>query len=168
MSRGLYFASASRNTEVAGAPVPEARLYIAVLGGVFGLSGGMFTYAWTSCSTIPWIAPSIGLGMVGAGSVLVVTGVSDYVVDAYSQYSGSAMGAVATGEKVFSAVLPLATMGLYGHLGFQWASTLLALISLVLSLVPALMSIWGKEVRARSPFMTEMNQNAVKRGSEAV
>jgi hypothetical protein len=38
MSRGLYFASASRITGVAGAPVLEARLYIAVLGGVFGCS----------------------------------------------------------------------------------------------------------------------------------
>lgn len=89
--------------------------------------------------------------------MLVVTGVPDYVVDAYSQYSGSAMGAVATGENVFSVFLPLATMGLYGHLGFQWASTLLALVSLVLSLVPALMFIWGTEVRARSPFMKGMN-----------
>ncbi|RJE23736.1 multidrug transporter [Aspergillus sclerotialis] len=168
MSRKLYFASASRNTEVPGAPIPEARLYLAVLGGVFGLSGGMFTYAWTSYSSIPWIAPSIGLGMVGAGSVLVVTGVSDYVVDAYSQYSGSAMGAVATGEKIFSAFLPLATMSLYEHLGFQWASTLLALISLVLSLVPTLMFIWGREVRVRSPFMNEMIQDTGKKGEDVV
>lgn len=142
-SRGLYFASASRNTEVPGAPVPEARLYIAVLDGVFGLSGGMFTYVWTSCSSIPWIAPSIGLSMAGASNVLVVTEVSDYVVGAYGKYSGSAMGAVATGENVLSAFLPLATMGLYGHLGYQRESTLLALISLALSLMPALMFIWG-------------------------
>jgi hypothetical protein len=122
----------------------------------------MFTYAWTSYAHIPWIAPAIGLAMVGAGSVLVVSGVSDYVVDAYSSYAGSAMGAVATGENIFSAFLPLATMSMYQHLGLQWASTLLALIALVLSLVPSLMFVWGKEVRNRSPFMNQMTREAVK------
>jgi hypothetical protein len=33
--------------------------------------------------------------MVGAGSVIVVTGISDYVVDAYSKYAGSCMGIIA-------------------------------------------------------------------------
>ncbi|KAL4930806.1 Aldehyde/histidinol dehydrogenase [Aspergillus undulatus] len=155
VSRKLYFASASRNTETPGSPIPEARLYMAVLGGLFGISGGMFTYAWTSYSHIPWIALAISLAMVGVGSVLVVTGVSDYVVDAYSEYAGSAIGAVATGENIFSAFLPLATMSMYNNLRFQWASTLLAFISLVLSLVPTAMFVWGREVRVRSPFMTD-------------
>ncbi|KAJ5355333.1 uncharacterized protein N7496_012545 [Penicillium cataractarum] len=163
ISRTLYFQSASRNKEVPGAPIPESRLYMAVLGGVLGISGGMFTYAWTSYEHIPWIAPSAGLGLVGAGSVLVVSGVSDYVVDAYSNYAGSAMGAVATGENIFSAFLPLATMSMYGHLGPKWASTVLALIALVLSLIPTLMFFWGKKVRDRSPFMNEMMNDAVKR-----
>jgi hypothetical protein len=141
--------------EVHGTPIPEARLYLAVSGGVFGIAGGMFTYAWTSYTHIPWIAPAIGLAMVGGGSVLVVAGLSDYVVDAYSNYAGSAIGAVVTGENILSAFLPLATMSLYQHLGFQWASTLLALVSLVLSLVPASMFIWGKNIRSRSRFMNE-------------
>lgn len=167
VSRKLYFGSASRNTEVPGAPIPEARLYMAVIGGVLGISGGMFTYAWTSYSYIHWVAPSVGLGMVGAGSVLVVSGVSDYVVDAYSSYAGSAMGAVATGENIFSAFLPLATMSMYGNIGLQWASTLLAFIALVLSLIPLLMFFWGKEVRSRSPFMNEMMKGS-PRGNDAV
>ncbi|KAF9884956.1 hypothetical protein FE257_000865 [Aspergillus nanangensis] len=165
ISRHLYFASASRNKETPGTPIPEARLYMAILGGVFGISGGMFTYAWTSYPDFPWIAPAISLGMVGAGSVLVVNGVSDYVVDAYSQYSGSAMGAVATGENLFSAFLPLATMSMYGRLGLQWASTLLAFVSLILSLIPTLMFIWGREVRARSPFMNEMMKDTTKKSA---
>ncbi|KAL6238580.1 hypothetical protein BDW75DRAFT_201036 [Aspergillus navahoensis] len=153
LSRRLYFASASRNAEVPNCPIPEARLYMAVLGGLFGISGGMFTYAWTSYPFIPWIAPAISLAMVGVGSVLVVTGVSDYVVDAYSQYAGSAIGAVATGENIFSAFLPLATMSMYDNLGFQWASTMLAFVSLVLALIPTLMFVWGRKVRARSRVM---------------
>ncbi|OOQ83365.1 putative MFS multidrug transporter [Penicillium brasilianum] len=168
LSRKLYFTSASRNTEVPGAPIPEARLYMAVLGGVFGISGGMFTYAWTSYPQIPWIAPAISLTMVGAGSVLVVCGVTDYVVDAYSHYAGSAMGAVGTGENIFSALLPLATFSMYSNLGLNWASTLLAFISLALSLVPTLMFVWGKQVRARSTFMSKLTDIGSKKSTDMV
>jgi len=151
----LYFDSASRNTEVPGEPIPEARLYLAIVGGMFGISGGMFTYAWTSYPDLPWIAPAIGLAMVGGGSVIVVTGISDYVVDAYSKYAASAIGIIACGENTFSAFLPLAAMSMYSTLGFNWASTLLAFISLALSLAPILFVVWGKQIRARSPFMKE-------------
>ncbi|KAB8261882.1 major facilitator superfamily domain-containing protein [Aspergillus pseudonomiae] len=167
-SAKLYFGSASRNAECPGVPIPEARLYLAVIGGVLGISGGMFTYAWTSFAHIPWIAPAIGLAMVGAGSVIVVAGVSDYVVDSYSKYAGSAMGAVATGENLFSALLPLATMSMYTNLGFQWASTTLAFISLVLSLAPTLMFIWGKQIRARSPFIIEAALSSERKDAVAV
>ncbi|KAJ5099389.1 hypothetical protein N7532_006390 [Penicillium argentinense] len=151
----LYFTSASRNTEVPGTPIPEARLYLAIVGGMFGLSGGMFTYAWTSYPSLPWIAPAVGLAMVGAGGVIVVTGISDYVVDAYSKYAASAVGIMVAGENTFSGFLPLAAMSLYSTLGFNWASTVLAFISFGLSLAPILFVIWGKEIRARSPFMKE-------------
>ncbi|OGE57175.1 hypothetical protein PENARI_c002G02944 [Penicillium arizonense] len=154
-SAKLYFDSASRNTEMPGTPIPEARLYLAIVGGVFGISGGMFTYAWTSYPYLPWIAPAIGLAMVGAGSVIVVTGISDYVVDAYSKYAGSAIGIIATGENTLAAFLPLATMSMYSTLGLRWASTLLAFIALALSFAPILVLIWGKDIRARSPFMKE-------------
>ncbi|PWY62021.1 cytochrome P450 [Aspergillus eucalypticola CBS 122712] len=143
----LYFAFVSRNTEVPGTPFPEARLYMAVEGGVFGLSGSMFVYAWTSYSS--------------AGSVCVVTGVTDYVVDFYCLFSGSAMGAVAAGENVFSAFLPLATMSI-GRVCY------LVLFCLVLSLIPTMMFVLGKEVRARSAFMNEMTYDATKKRSETV
>ncbi len=93
--------------------------------------------------------------MVGAGSVIVVTGLSDYVVDAYAKYAASAVGIIVTGENIFSAFLPLAAMSMYNTLGFQWASTLLALISLVLSFAPILFVVYGKQIRERSPFMKE-------------
>lgn len=154
-SAKLYFDSAPQNKEVPNTPIPESRLYLAIVGGVFGICGGMFTYAWTSYPNIPWIAPAIGLGIVGAGSTIVVTGISDYVVDSYSKYAASAVGIVATGENILAAFLPLAAMSMYSTLGFQWASTLLAFISLTLSLVPILFIFFGKDIRARSPFMKE-------------
>ncbi|KAJ5908201.1 Major facilitator superfamily domain general substrate transporter [Penicillium taxi] len=164
----IYFNSAARNKECPGTPIPEARLYLAVLGGIFGISGGMFTYAWTSYASFPWIAPAIGLSMVGAGSILVVEGLSGYLMDAYSNYAASAVGACVTGENILSAFLPLAAGSMYTNLGFQWASSLLALISLILCLGPILFVIYGKEIRAKSPLMTSGMMEKARENTESV
>lgn len=150
-----YYASASRNTEVPGVPIPEARLYAAVIGGFLGVTGGMFVYAWTSYSFIHWIAPAIGIAMVGIGSTAVATSIVNYLIDAYSKYAGSAVGAVGVGENIFIAFLPLATTAMYTNLGFQWASSLLGFLSLILAITPIVVFIWGRQIRERSPFMKE-------------
>ena len=155
LSVHLYFASASRNTEIPGTPIPEARLYMSVVGGFAGVSGGMFVYAWTAYPNLPWIAPAIGLAMVGFGSQIVVLAIAEYVVDAYSNYAGTVVASVVLGENTFAAFLPLAAQSMYSNLGFQWASTLLALLSIVLSFAPVLILVWGRHIRARSPFMKE-------------
>jgi len=49
-----YHNSASRNTEVPGTPIPEARLYTAIIGGFMGVTGGMFVFGWTAYLTIHW------------------------------------------------------------------------------------------------------------------
>ncbi|KAF2726065.1 MFS general substrate transporter [Polychaeton citri CBS 116435] len=151
----LYLKSARRNNEMPGRPIPEARLYVSVFGSFFGITGGMFVYAWTSYPSLPWIAPAIGLAMVGFGIMTVVTAVADYVTDAYaaSDYAGSAISAVAFGENLVAGTLPLATGRIYTQLGFQWASTLLGLLAFVLSLAPVVFLWKGTSLRARSPFM---------------
>ncbi|KAF7595580.1 hypothetical protein BBP40_005615 [Aspergillus hancockii] len=105
-----------------GKPIPEARLYAAIIGGIVGNTGGMFEYAWTSYSSLPFIAPTIGLAMVGFGSNAVVISIVTYLLDAYAHFAGSAIGAVGLVENAFIAVLPLATQGLYNNLGHHWAS----------------------------------------------
>jgi MFS family permease len=151
----LYLQSASRNTESPGRPIPEARLYVSIFGSFVGIVGGMFVYAWTSYPDFPWIAPAIGLAMVGFGIMTVVTAVADYITDAYaaSDYAGSAISAVAFGENNVAAFLPLAAQSMYTNLGFQWASTLLGFLALMLGVAP-LVFIWkGKWFREKSPFM---------------
>ncbi|PYH96850.1 MFS multidrug transporter [Aspergillus ellipticus CBS 707.79] len=158
-SAQVYFSSAKRNTEIPGVPIPEARLYLSVGGGIIGFAGGMFVYGWTSYPSLPWIAPAVGLWMVGFGSIVVVGGIADYAVDAYAKYAGSAMASFVVGENTVSAFLPLATSSMYNTLGFQWASTLLACISLLLTIAPLSFIIWGKQIRAKSPFMAEAMLN---------
>ncbi|KIY03511.1 uncharacterized protein Z520_00202 [Fonsecaea multimorphosa CBS 102226] len=151
----LYFASVSRNTEVPGTPIPEARLYVSIVGSFVGVAGGMFVYGWTATPSSPWIAPAIGLAMVGYGVNVVVVAIADYVVDAYAKYAGSACAAVVLGENLFSAFLPLAAQSMYTNLGFRWASSLLGFLALLLSLAPVGILVWGRRLRERSPFMKE-------------
>ncbi|EXJ56860.1 hypothetical protein A1O7_07204 [Cladophialophora yegresii CBS 114405] len=155
VSARLYFNSASRNTEVPGTPVPEARLYVSVVGSFVGVAGGMFVYGWTAYPSIPWIAPAIGLAMVGYGVEVVVLAIADYVVDAYAMYAGSAVAAVVLGENLFSAFLPLAAQAMYSRLGPRWASSLLGFLALGLSFAPVAILMYGSRLRQRSPFMKE-------------
>ncbi|KAK7962029.1 uncharacterized protein PG986_002854 [Apiospora aurea] len=150
-----YEASAVRNTEVPGTPIPEARLYAAIIGGFVGATGGMMVYAWAAYATVHWMVITLGLTMVGLGTTAVVISIANYLIDAYSKYAASALAAVGLAENLSIAFLPLASSALYTGLGFQWASTLLGLVSLVLVATPFVVIKWGKEIRARSPFMKE-------------
>ncbi|KAK6828476.1 MFS multidrug transporter [Apiospora arundinis] len=150
-----YEASAVRNTEVPGTPIPEARLYAAIIGGFFGVTGGMFVYGWAAYATVHWMVITVGLTMVGFGTTAVVISIANYLIDAYAKYAASALAAVGLAENMSIAFLPLASSALYTNLGFQWASTLLGLVSLVLVATPFAVIRWGKEIRSRSPFMKE-------------
>lgn len=117
--------------------------------------GGMFVYGWTSYSTIHWMGPTVGLTMVGFGTTVVIVGNANYLIDAYSQYAASTVGAVGLVENIAIAFLPLATTALYTGLGFQWASSVLAFVSLALVATLFVVLKWGTAIRSRSPFMKE-------------
>jgi hypothetical protein len=154
----LYFKSASRNNEMPGHPIPEARLYLSCAATFIAMAGGMFIYAWTD--RVHWIVPAIGLALVGLGIQLVVTAAADYIEDAYaaSNFAASAISACACGENLVAGCLPLATSSIYSHLGLRWASTLLGFLAILLGFVP-IMIIWkGRWLRERSPFMLSKGQ----------
>jgi hypothetical protein len=135
--------------------LPEVRLYLSIPGSFVGLTGGIFWYGWTSYRYLPWILPSVGLGFIGFGTVVVMQAIMMYITDAYTKYAGSASAAVCFGENVFAAFLPLSAMSIYTNLGFQWASSLLGFIALALSFAPAVLVLKGEDIRRKSPFMSE-------------
>lgn len=151
----LYFATAHKNTETLGVPIPEARLYLSIPASFIGLAGGLFFFAWSSYSSIPWPVPTIALGFVGFGMFCSTTAVTTYILDAYKKYSASAIAGVAFLENVLAAFLPLATQSMYRTLGFHWASSLLGFLALALSFVPVVLWIFGRKIRERSSFMGE-------------
>ena len=148
----LYLQSGRRNTEAPGTPLPEARLYLTIPGGL-SVAAGFFVYAWTAYDTIHWIAPTISLAVVGFGSYTVVLAVALYLTDAYAKYAASVLAAVVLGESMTASFLPLSTQSMYINLGRHWASTLLGFIALLLSCIPFVLFVYGRRIRERSPFM---------------
>ncbi|PNS17256.1 hypothetical protein CAC42_6939 [Sphaceloma murrayae] len=161
----LYFASAARNSESPGDPIPEAHLYHSILGCFLGCGGGMFLYAWSSTPSVPWPVPALGLLLVGYGINAIVIAVAAYVTACYSKYAVSAVASVCAGENLFAALLPLAASTMYSKLGFGWASTLLGLFSVVLGGAPVVMLFWGRQIRTRSPFISEARYGEGREGS---
>lgn len=152
---GYYQRSAARNPVEPGVPIPEARLPLSVLASLLGLAGGLFWYGWGSFPHVHWILPTIGLAFVGFGIMVVITTVDMYITDAYTKYAGSAIAAVAFGENLFAAWLPLAAKAMYTNLGFQWASSLLGFLALTLTLAPILLVWKGESIRQKSRFISE-------------
>jgi hypothetical protein len=139
--------------------IAESRLYMSIPGSFLGLTGGLFWYGWTSYASLPWILPSVGLALIGFGSMTVMQAIMMYITDAYERYAASASAAVCFGENVFAAFLPLAASSMYTKLGYQWASSLLALIALAMSLAPVILLLKGKDIRKRSPYMRRSAYN---------
>ena len=151
-NRYLYPLSAKTNSSRSYEPVYEGRLYLSVFGSLLGLTGGYFVYAWTSYPSLPWIAPTFGMALVGFGVMTVVQAVVCYITDAYADRAASAVAANAFGENMFAAWLPLATLKMYSSdvgMGLHWASSFLGFLGLLLSCVPVVLIFIGPKLRSK-------------------
>ena len=148
-------------SEDAGETIPEYALHYSIPATILGLSGGLFVYAWTSYQipALPWIAPAIGLAMQGCAIQIIITAASIYITDSYELYAASAIAAIAFGENMFAAFLPLASLPMYTSLGFRWASTLLGCLALFLAAAPIVLSWKGKSIRSRSKAIQSMKRS---------
>ena len=148
-----YHRSAARTLLETGSTNPEARLPLSIPASLLGLAGGLFWYGWGSYPHVHWIVPTVGLGFVGVAVMVIITTVDNYLTDSYARNAGSAVAAVAFGENMFAAWLPLAANSMYTSLGFQWASSLLGFAALALTLAPITLLLKGETIRRKSKFI---------------
>ncbi|KAI1121194.1 major facilitator superfamily domain-containing protein [Nemania abortiva] len=134
-----------------GAPEPEFRLASTILGAVL-VPIGLFWFAWTSFPWVHWILPIIGSGIFGCGTLLAFNGIFTFLVDTYPLYAASALAANSFLRCTFAAAFPLFGQQLYHRVGYQWASSLLAFITLALMPLPYVFFYYGKRLRQRSRF----------------
>lgn len=134
-----------------GRAPPEARLPMACFGAIC-LPVGIFWFAWTGQPSVHWIAPSLAGIPFGIGMLLVFTSVLSYLIDTYLLFAASALAANACMRAIFASFLPHVSVYMYNRLGNQWASTLVAFLSLICVPIPFLLLRYGPAIRERSKF----------------
>jgi MFS family permease len=134
---------------------PESRL-APLLFGVLFVPVGLFWYGWTAQYKIHWIVPIIGTTFIGIGVNLVWIPVQSYLIDAFTIYAASAIGANTVIRSVFGVVLPLAGQPLYNKLGLGWGNSLLGFIALATVPLTWLLMKHGERIRLHPRFQFDL------------
>jgi multidrug resistance protein len=149
-----------------GVAKPEVRLRLLPLGA-FIMPCGFFIYGWTAQYKTHWIAPIIGLGVIGVGknaavalleiilteytgNLICFMAISIYLVDAYTTYAASALAANTVMRSIAGATLPLCGLKMYDQLGLGWGNSLLAFIAIAMLPIPILILRFGEKLRLKT------------------
>ncbi|EPX71703.1 spermidine family transporter [Schizosaccharomyces octosporus yFS286] len=104
-------------SESGGGSLPEQRLPLMMMCGWF-MPAGIFVFAWTSDANIHWIAPFIGITMIGIGYFIIFQGCLNYLVDAFSNFAASAIAANTFARSIFAGTFPLFSRIMFKKLEF--------------------------------------------------
>ncbi|KAK4048781.1 hypothetical protein OIV83_004547 [Microbotryomycetes sp. JL201] len=135
-----------------GHPPPEERLYGAMVAGPI-LVVGLFYLGWTgNYPSIHWAVPAGATIIVGISFTLVFISLLSYIIEVYLMYSASALAANTIVRSAIGGAFPLFTNIMYTNLGVNWATTLIALIALVIAPAPFIFYRYGARIRGASKF----------------
>ncbi|KZP32502.1 MFS multidrug transporter-like protein [Athelia psychrophila] len=143
-----------RVREMGGANIPEARLGQMRWAGL-GLPVSLFWFAWTSYKEVHWIVPILALVLWGWSFYTIILATYTYVEDSYKVYSASALAGLGLVRNVAGAGFPLFATHMYNTLGYEWASSLLGFLSLLLVPIPFVLFRHGPALRKRSPWVAQ-------------
>ena len=128
---------------------PEARLYMACVGAIL-FPVGCFIYGWTSFPNTSIAGPIVGITTLMVGIYHIYLSCFNFLADSYLTYASSALAAQSFARNIFAFMFPLFVEDMYHRLGYQWASTLAALLGVVLGVIPFVLFFYGKRIRAKS------------------
>ncbi|KZF20456.1 MFS multidrug transporter-like protein [Xylona heveae TC161] len=131
---------------------PEFRVPLMFVGAAF-MPIGLFWYGWSAQARTHWIVPDIGIFVFSAGIIVGFQCTQTYVVDSYTRFAASAVGATTVLRCIAGFGFPLFAPYMYAALDYGWGNSLLAFIALGLG-VPAPFMLWkyGASLRAKSTF----------------
>lgn len=132
-------------------PPPELRL-IPMMISCWFVPAGLFAFAWSSYKDISWAGPAFSGLAVGFGFTSLYNPANNYIVDSYQHYAASALAAKTLVRSIWGACVPLFTIQMYNRLGYEWATSLMAFISLACCLIPFLFFFYGARVRTFSKY----------------
>ncbi|EIW62246.1 MFS polyamine transporter [Trametes versicolor FP-101664 SS1] len=135
-----------------GVGKPEYRLPALVPGSIL-LPIGLFITGWTARADVHWIAPDIGIALVGGGTIFIFQGIMTYVLDAFAVYAASALAALAFFRSIAGFCFPLFAPAMYSALGYGKGDTILACFAIAVG-VPAPYLFWtyGERIRNASRY----------------
>lgn len=131
--------------------VPEKRLPPMMLGSVL-FSAGQFLTGWTAGPSVHWIAPCIGLVMLGAGFFTIFQAALNLLVDTFQAYAASAVAANTFLRSCFAAAFPLVVGPLYHNIGVGPGSSITGGFAALLIPVPFVFYVFGRRIRMRSKW----------------
>ncbi|KAL2886577.1 putative MFS-type transporter [Ceratocystis lukuohia] len=134
-----------------GRPPAEVRL-IPMMCACWFIPIGLFIFAWSSYPRLSWAGPALGGFPVGFGFIFLYNSANNYLVDSYQHQAASVLAAKTFIRSLWGASCVLFTRQMYDRLGYQWASSLLAFISLACCLIPFLFWVYGARIRAHSKY----------------
>lgn len=134
-----------------GKPPAEIRLIPMMLSCWF-IPIGLFIFAWSSYERLTWVGPCLAGLPVGFGFIFLYNAANNYLVDSYQHQAASALAAKTFIRSFWGAGVVLFTEQMYDRLGDQWASSLLAFISLACCLIPFAFWKYGATIRSRSKY----------------
>ncbi|KAG0164474.1 hypothetical protein DFQ28_010270 [Apophysomyces sp. BC1034] len=137
-----------------GKATPEDRLPGMMLAAPF-VPISLFIFGWTAYPWVHWIAPCISGIPFGFGMVLIYYSANNYIIDCFPRYVTSALAAKTVVRSGGGGAFPLFIVYMYHRLGNQWASTLLAFISLAIVPIPFGFYKYGAAIRARSKMCVQ-------------
>lgn len=138
-------------------PPAELRL-IPMMIGCWFVPIGLFSFAWSSYPRISWAGPCFSGFSAGFGFCFLYNPANNYIVDSYQHYAASAIAAKTLVRSLWGACVPLFTIQMYHRLGYQWASSLMAFISLACCVIPYLFFFYGARIRKFSRYAYSPNE----------
>ncbi|TVY60679.1 Efflux pump FUB11 [Lachnellula suecica] len=130
---------------------PEARVFLGKIAGItFPIS--LFWFAWTCYTSIHWIVPILASAFWGWSFYMLILMTYTYTEDSYKTYSASALAGIGLIRNVAGAGFPLFATQMYGRLGNQGATSLLAGLAVLMVPIPFLFTKYGRRLREASPW----------------
>ena len=133
------------------------RLPLACIGGPLYVIS-LFWVGWTASPNIHWVVPFLSGIPFGMGYLLIFMAMLNYLTDAYETLSASAQSAASCTRSILGAVLPLAAKPMFSRLGVPWACSLIAFLSLGVSVIPFAFIRYGDRIRDNSKFCQELKR----------
>ncbi|KUL82308.1 hypothetical protein ZTR_09726 [Talaromyces verruculosus] len=147
--------SFARNLKARGKVVPEERLVPMMIASIL-LPIGLFWFGWTSHPSTSWVLQALAGIPMGAGILVIFMQGLNYIIDVYMMFANSALAANTLARSLLAGGFPLFATQMYHKLGVDWASSLLAFLTVGMVPIPFMLYRYGSKLRDMSRFRPEL------------